>query len=264
LNNVRKYRRYGEVPFKYNGTIVDSEEISEEISSIPRISEEPSEITDNITSGSESDHDAEDWERHEALHPVEHEEYKYEEEVDKKWEKGGSGLGLYLSYITINDIKVFYTDALYWEEGTRDEEDEVEDLWIDEEEHKQPVVMERKKKRKIQESCKRTEENSSVGEFEKFNKGVAGKIMRNAGWANGKGLGIKEQGIAAPIHLPSQFNKKGLGYEKVKNDRFDLKKEEMAPLIRIATIFDNVETFPDKLRKDFVRDKKNNVHWNPY
>lgn len=50
----------------------------------------------------------EEWERHEALHEdvtkqERVEERLFEEEIELKWEKGGSGL-------------VFYTDAQYWQE----------------------------------------------------------------------------------------------------------------------------------------------------
>lgn len=50
----------------------------------------------------------EEWERHEALYEDvtkqdRVEERLFEEEIELKWEKGGSGL-------------VFYTDAQYWQE----------------------------------------------------------------------------------------------------------------------------------------------------
>lgn len=50
----------------------------------------------------------EEWERHEALHEdvtsqERSKERLFEEEIELKWEKGGSGL-------------VFYTDAQYWQE----------------------------------------------------------------------------------------------------------------------------------------------------
>ena len=58
--------------------------------------------------------DCEEWERHEALHdePRKGERNKerlFEEKIELKWEKGGSGL-------------VFYTDAQYWkkQEGGKD------------------------------------------------------------------------------------------------------------------------------------------------
>ena len=83
----------------------------------PEKNEKP-ELTesDNQAKG-ESVIEPEDWERHEALHnDVDNQsrtrERLFEEEIELKWEKGGSGL-------------VFYTDAAYWrqqEEGDMDEE----------------------------------------------------------------------------------------------------------------------------------------------
>lgn len=56
----------------------------------------------------QDDDRCEEWERHEALHDdvtsqERSKERLYEEEIELKWEKGGSGL-------------VFYTDAQYWQE----------------------------------------------------------------------------------------------------------------------------------------------------
>lgn len=56
----------------------------------------------------QDDDRCEEWERHEALHEdvtsqERTKERLYEEEIELKWEKGGSGL-------------VFYTDAQYWQE----------------------------------------------------------------------------------------------------------------------------------------------------
>lgn len=61
----------------------------------------PTPLQDNDT--------CEEWERHEALHEDvtkqdRVEERLFEEEIELKWEKGGSGL-------------VFYTDAQYWQEN---------------------------------------------------------------------------------------------------------------------------------------------------
>lgn len=57
---------------------------------------------------SQDDDRCEEWERHEALHEdVTRQERTterlFEEEIELKWEKGGSGL-------------VFYTDAQFWQE----------------------------------------------------------------------------------------------------------------------------------------------------
>lgn len=57
---------------------------------------------------SQDDDRGEEWERHEALHEdvtgqERTTERLFEEEIELKWEKGGSGL-------------VFYTDAQFWQE----------------------------------------------------------------------------------------------------------------------------------------------------
>jgi hypothetical protein len=87
--------------------------------------------------------------------------------------------------------------------------------------------------------------------------------MRNAGWESGKGLGPKEQGISLPLVLKSQNSKTGLGYEKLpKNKNIcvieDSSENVIEPLLQIGTIYDDVETFPDKLRKDFIKERKRN------
>lgn len=56
----------------------------------------------------QDDDRCEEWERHEALHEdvtgqERTTERLFEEEIELKWEKGGSGL-------------VFYTDAQFWQE----------------------------------------------------------------------------------------------------------------------------------------------------
>lgn len=56
----------------------------------------------------QDDDRCEEWERHEALHEdvtsqERTKERLFEEKIELKWEKGGSGL-------------VFYTDAQYWQE----------------------------------------------------------------------------------------------------------------------------------------------------
>jgi len=71
----------------------------------------------------DDDSDAEEWDRHESLHndvtsQERTKERLFEEDIELKWEKGGSGL-------------VFYTDAAFWkeqEEPTFDEETFDEDV----------------------------------------------------------------------------------------------------------------------------------------
>lgn len=65
--------------------------------------------TGHLSSPSSQDDDrGEEWERHEALHEdvtgqERTAERLFEEDIELKWEKGGSGL-------------VFYTDAQFWQE----------------------------------------------------------------------------------------------------------------------------------------------------
>lgn len=63
----------------------------------------------------------EDWERHEALHDdvdcqARTKERLYENKIELKWEKGGSGL-------------VFYTDAAYWDSLNGDFDEQTADDW---------------------------------------------------------------------------------------------------------------------------------------
>lgn len=71
------------------------------------------------------DNDAEEWDRYEALHDdvdnqARPKERLFEEDLEVKWEKGGSGL-------------VFYTDAYFWNEmkGKDFDEDTVDDWDVD-------------------------------------------------------------------------------------------------------------------------------------
>ena len=75
---------------------------------------------DEMSSDAESEPE-EDWERHEALHDNvdcqgRTKERLYENEIELKWEKGGSGL-------------VFYTDAAYWESLSGDFDEQTADDW---------------------------------------------------------------------------------------------------------------------------------------
>ncbi|XP_053124804.1 G patch domain-containing protein 3 isoform X2 [Hemicordylus capensis] len=133
-------RRYGNVPFTYEETetVVEEERVytatGEEITREhqPRVQvvyqdndkeegdreDSEKDLAEEYHMSDEDDDDrCEEWERHEALHEditsqERTKERLYEEEIELKWEKGGSGL-------------VFYTDAQYWheeEEGDFDEQ----------------------------------------------------------------------------------------------------------------------------------------------
>ncbi|XP_029427243.1 G patch domain-containing protein 3 isoform X2 [Rhinatrema bivittatum] len=133
-------RRYGNVPFNYQDSeTVEQEELvytstGEEIpggETLPSEREEKKQTDptgeseqENPRDESHSDDDddtCEEWERHEALHEdvtkqERTEERLFEEEIELKWEKGGSGL-------------VFYTDAQYWQEEQGDFDEQTADDW---------------------------------------------------------------------------------------------------------------------------------------
>ena len=79
---------------------------------------------DDDNSGSDNDDDdvAEEWDRHESLHndvtsQERTKERLFEEDIELKWEKGGSGL-------------VFYTDAAFWKQQEEaDFDEETADDW---------------------------------------------------------------------------------------------------------------------------------------
>ncbi|XP_036204683.1 G patch domain-containing protein 3 isoform X2 [Myotis myotis] len=131
-------RRYGNVPFRYEDSeTVEQEELvytaeGEEIpqgtcltdvpASLCGDPEEEGEKEEEEESHSDDDDDrCEEWERHEALHEdVTRQERTterlFEEEIELKWEKGGSGL-------------VFYTDAQFWQEEEGDFDEQTADDW---------------------------------------------------------------------------------------------------------------------------------------
>ncbi|XP_012887724.1 PREDICTED: G patch domain-containing protein 3 [Dipodomys ordii] len=131
-------RRYGNVPFKYeeSETVEQEEHVytaeGEEIPQGTCLIDAPASISEETAdegereekeeSHSDDDDDrGEEWERHEALHDdVTRQERTterlFEEEIELKWEKGGSGL-------------VFYTDAQFWQEEEGDFDEQTADDW---------------------------------------------------------------------------------------------------------------------------------------
>ena len=79
-------------------------------------------LDDNVIDSDNKDDDAEEWDRHESLHndvtsQERTKERLFEEEIELKWEKGGSGL-------------VFYTDAAFWkQQEAADFDEETADDW---------------------------------------------------------------------------------------------------------------------------------------
>jgi len=124
---TRSNKKYGSVPFTYNGTTVRSASVctsatsgkghdilsEEEVAHISnqRKAETVIEDKEKNENADESESDADDceeWERHEAFHddPSNQDrntERLYESQMEIVWEKGGPGI-------------VWYTDAQFWDE----------------------------------------------------------------------------------------------------------------------------------------------------
>nr|XP_022337295.1 G patch domain-containing protein 3-like [Crassostrea virginica] len=209
----------------------------------------------------DSEHDddsCEEWERHEALtdDPTNQERNKdrlFEEEIELKWEKGGSGL-------------VFYTDAQYWQEQEGDFDEQTTDDWdVDmsvyyeegagDKDARDHVTMRQEKrrrdgkeatdrftvgfgrKRKIQTPQKK----HRIGKFESHTKGVGRKILEKQGWQEGQGLGSTIKGIAEALENDGQNPKdrKGFGYRGEKLVRPTGKTKRAEREVLISTVYDD-------------------------
>ena len=108
----------GAKAFAQGGDDRDSE--NEEIDDTDKNDANDGHYFDDI--GSDVDDAAEEWDRHESLHndvtsQERTKERLYEEDIELKWEKGGSGL-------------VFYTDAAFWKQQEEaDFDEETADDW---------------------------------------------------------------------------------------------------------------------------------------
>ncbi|XP_054855579.1 G patch domain-containing protein 3 [Eublepharis macularius] len=243
-------RRYGNVPFTYkeSETVVEEERIytaaGEEITEgepllqVGRVTVkddkedkdwealEKEASTEDDCHLDEDDDRCEEWERHEALHEdvtsqERAKERLYEEEIELKWEKGGSGL-------------VFYTDAQYWqeEEGGGDFDEQTADDWdVDmsiyydkdggDKDARDLVQM------RFEQRLRDGLEDGSVlgqhiGTFEKYTKGIGRKVMERQGWTEGLGLGSSNSGMAEALENEGQNPKckRGLGYHGEKLQTF--------------------------------------------
>ena len=162
----------------------------------------------------------------------------FEEEIELKWEKGGSGL-------------VFYTDAQFWKEhdGENDFDVETADDWdVDmnvyyekgggdkDARDSADIRREERLKRgkgdmsglqtmtkgigadKIFQTEKQTiPKDKRIGNFEKYTKGFGRKLMEKQGWTDGQGLGTeKNEGIPDALEGDGQApsNKAGLGFRQ--------------------------------------------------
>ncbi|XP_031234837.1 G patch domain-containing protein 3 [Mastomys coucha] len=265
-------RRYGNVPFLYEDSeTVEQEEhvYTAEGEEIPQGTclEDPAASSfhepenegqqEEEESGSEDDDDrGEEWERHEALHEdvtgqERTTERLFEEEIELKWEKGGSGL-------------VFYTDAQFWQEEEGDFDEQTADDWdVDmsvyydrdggDKDARDSVQM------RLERRLREGQEDGSVigrqvGTFERHTKGIGRKVMERQGWAEGQGLGSRCSGVPEALDGDGQHPRcrRGLGYHGEKLQPFgQLKRPRGTGLGLISTIYD--EPLPQDQRESLLR-----------
>ncbi|XP_053467209.1 G patch domain-containing protein 3 [Ictalurus furcatus] len=269
------HRRYGNVPYHYNTAVVAAREESvftaggveicgpggvpprtsaekprdgthenqdRPIRADPSVAGAEIEEEEEEESGPDDDDDrCEEWERHEALHEdvtsqERSKERLYEEEIELKWEKGGSGL-------------VFYTDAQYWQEEEGDFDEQTADDWdVDMSVYydkdggdmdSRDYVRMRYEKR-LRDGVEQPESSQQkIGIFEKFTKGVGRRLMEKRGWKDGEGLGHSRSGIPEALESEGQHPncKRGFGYHGEKLSSFQpLKKPR--PDFHISTVYD--------------------------
>ncbi|XP_040390972.1 G patch domain-containing protein 3 [Cygnus olor] len=256
-------RRYGNVPFEYQDTetVIEEErvytatgdEITEDKGPVARseatdpasAEEDEGQEKEGEESHSDDDNDTcEEWERHEALHEDvtkqdRVEERLFEEEIELKWEKGGSGL-------------VFYTDAQYWQEENGDFDEQTADDWdVDmsvyydkdggDKDARDSVQMwlEQRLRDGLEDG---SVSGQQIGTFERYTKGFGRKVLEQQGWMEGQGLGSSNSGMAEALDNEGQNPrcKRGLGYHGEKLPTFSkVKKPRRDASVLISTIYDD-------------------------
>ncbi|KAM9353350.1 G patch domain-containing protein 3 [Symphorus nematophorus] len=260
-------RRYGNVPFQYQDswTLPATEDTvltasGHEISGPGTLAGRPSgkrqqadhtettetdepqrEEEEDAQSNADDDDDCcEEWERHEALHDdvtsqERSKERLFEEEIELKWEKGGSGL-------------VFYTDAQYWQEEEGDFDEQTADDWdVDMSVYydkdggdmdARDYVRMRYEKRLREGVEDRSGHSQSIGSFERFTKGFGRRVMEKQGWKDGEGLGHSQIGIPEALENEGQHPncKRGFGYHGEKLVLHPVKKAKTD--FHISTVYD--------------------------
>ncbi|XP_065713381.1 G patch domain-containing protein 3 [Patagioenas fasciata] len=255
-------RRYGNVPFEYQDseTVIEEERVytaaGDEITEGPEAgsqvthsagAEEDEEGQEEEEEESPSDDDndtCEEWERHEALHEdvtkqERVEERLFEEEIELKWEKGGSGL-------------VFYTDAQYWQEKNGDFDEQTADDWdVDMSIYYDKDGGDKDARDSVrmwleQRLWDGLEDGSvsgqQIGTFERYTKGFGRKVLEQQGWTEGLGLGSSNSGMAEALDNEGQNPrcKRGLGYHGEKLPTFSkVKKPRRDGPVLISTIYDD-------------------------
>ncbi|KAM4884804.1 G patch domain-containing protein 3 [Sylvia borin] len=256
-------RRYGNVPFKYQDTetVAEEERVYTAAGDEIMEGEEPAGVTqparpeedeegqekEEEESHSDDDQDrCEEWERHEALHEdvTQQERLRerlFEEEIELKWEKGGSGL-------------VFYTDAQFWQEQDGDFDEQTADDWdVDmsiyydkdggDKDARDSVQMwlEQRLRDGLEDG---SVSGQPIGTFERYTKGFGRKVLEQQGWTEGLGLGSSNSGMAEALDNEGQNPrcKRGLGYHGEKLPTFVRKKKPRGDTsVVISTIYDDPE-----------------------
>ncbi|XP_063274860.1 G patch domain-containing protein 3 [Prinia subflava] len=255
-------RRYGNVPFQYHGTETVAEERvytaagdeiveGEEPAGLtqparPEEDEEGQEKEEEESNSGDDNDTCEEWERHEALHEdvAQQERVRerlFEEEIELKWEKGGSGL-------------VFYTDAQFWQEQDGDFDEQTADDWdVDMSVYYDKAAGDKDARDSVQmwleQRLRDGLEDGSVsgqhiGTFERHTKGFGRKVLEQQGWTEGLGLGSSNSGIAEALDNEGQNPrcKRGLGYHGEKLPTFIRKKKPRGDSsVVISTIYDDPE-----------------------
>ncbi|NWT20609.1 GPTC3 protein, partial [Vireo altiloquus] len=254
-------RRYGNVPFEYQGTETVAEEervytaAGDEITEgeepvtqpgRPEEDEEGQEKEEEESHSGDDNDTCEEWERHEALHEdvTQQERVRerlFEEEIELKWEKGGSGL-------------VFYTDAQFWQEEDGDFDEQTADDWdVDmsiyydkdggDKDARDSVRMwlERRLRDGLEDG---SVPGQHIGTFERHTKGFGRKVLEQQGWTEGLGLGSSNSGMAEALDNEGQNPrcKRGLGYHGEKLPTFIRRKKPREDTnVVISTIYDDPE-----------------------
>ncbi|NXR91120.1 GPTC3 protein, partial [Hypocryptadius cinnamomeus] len=256
-------RRYGNVPFQYPSTdtvpgeervyTAAGDEITEGEEPVgltqpaqPQEDEEGQEQEEEESNSGDDDDTCEEWQRHAALHEdvTQQERVRerlFEEEIELKWEKGGSGL-------------VFYTDAQFWQEQDGDFDEQTADDWdVDmsiyydkdggDKDARDSVQMwlEQRLRAGLEDG---SVSGQHIGTFERYTKGFGRKVLEQQGWTEGLGLGSSNSGMTEALDNEGQNPrcKRGLGYHGEKLPTFVRRKKPRGDSsVVISTIYDDPE-----------------------
>ncbi|XP_052434518.1 G patch domain-containing protein 3 [Carassius gibelio] len=220
-----------------------SETDEEDPPSSPLVNQESKDAgsEEELSDPDDDDDRCEEWERHEALHDdvtsqERSKERLFEEEIELKWEKGGSGL-------------VFYTDAQFWQEEEGDFDEQTADDWdVDMSVYYDPDggdmdsrdYVRMRSERRLRDGLEGLPgRQQKIGSFERFTKGVGRRVMEKQGWREGEGLGNSRRGMSEALENEGQHPncKRGFGYHGEKLSSYlPLKKPRKD--FHISTVYD--------------------------